>query len=987
MNFKQLVLVSLCCLSGWSMDVSAQQKGRGPKFNPQRWKQQYGSRIDLSQWRDKHPIPWGGWFAPEKPECGKTWYVQIGPVGVNTLMHDQAQKSIPTFHGAAPAIIKNGSGDLHFNTVEIVAVDPTGPAKGILEPGDLIVTIDGEFIKSPGDVYKNREIMEIKRRNLEVHVGVLIDRAQARGRVTFGVIRVPKSDHGRGGRSRDELLKLVKPVTVAIDPVGSFGDQFDPKSSKLANISFIMAERLIAQQEEAGFWQAPGTYAGNGFHTAMCGLGLLATGDPRYNEAIKKAAYWIAYESWGTDWAYPTGIEALFVGEYVLRSKDRGILKGYQSLLDRCRPFVLSDYVAGHKYHPGYAGSGYIGGGAAIASAFAVASHTPLNTYNDLLDQMLRRAQELAPQGTYPYGRYSGKKALFNGQPSRGQSYSAGTGPMVLATFIRGGSRYFAEVTAKKYGQGPWGDADGGHATHILTYVWGALASSIVSNEGLKGSMEAFFWRLTLTVGYDGFVNMNGNRLEYHGGEGIMGYPYWNTGAYLMVFNAHKRNMAITGHPKYKARRFRNYPLAYMPDKSFQKAVQRNWNMVVANLGKKSPKPLLQGLAMLRTIPEDEKLGERVFDLLNTQGVEAAKVVASYSGLPANQKADFIEAILGIGVEINIFKPEKKEGSSASDLTPKIEISCYSPNQRWNECGPKGVRLPAPAIDLSGRIDLSNKESHGLAANLHFEFNKDKMKYTSDISVSGGENVPLNAKIQIKVAGLEFSYDRTVWAFPTHPQRDFANRRRIWVPGVLNESSMYYKFPIQLATGDLLDAKCTEGRHILVHDRGKVLGEKESLFINAGLPCKFLLSEGDKWEARVQEVEILKPELARMVPSSVTAEGGSIDGEVSKLYDLDFSTVVTASINSGRDFMYLYFEFPKPVACESFAMYLGRGHGNYEVAYHNGRDYVAQWYGGFRGRRLLIHKPVKSNKFRVKLMSNPGAQFAFKEFHFHPYVR
>ncbi|NQZ58696.1 MAG: hypothetical protein HRT88_14675, partial [Lentisphaeraceae bacterium] len=362
------------------------------------------------------------------------------------------------------------------------------------------------------------------------------------------------------------LERYCKTLEFKIPRIGSFGKNFDPHCNKVRNYSAILAKRLAIQQAPDGSWPFINSYTTPAFYTSMCGLGLLAEDNPAYQKHIRKAAHYVAYSGQFSAWSWARGINAMFLGEYYLRTKDKSILTGLSLALKRCEDTLLVGYVAGHHFHnPGYSGGGQISGSGTIACALAIAEHTPAKFTRGTALKMMERIQSLAIHGTVPYGRASARSSkrkvfdLNNRWP--GQSSTAGVAPYYMAAKISGGSSYFNEIVSRRFRQAPYGDVDGGHGTHTIPYTLGSIAISLCSPEAHKANMQAFLWKLTTQRGFDGFIVNNSNPMEHHTGETVMGKPWWSTGAYLLMMNALKRNLAITGEKQYMAESQKDLPL------------------------------------------------------------------------------------------------------------------------------------------------------------------------------------------------------------------------------------------------------------------------------------------------------------------------------------------------------------------------------------------------------------------------------------------
>ncbi|NQZ58600.1 MAG: hypothetical protein HRT88_14180, partial [Lentisphaeraceae bacterium] len=365
-----------------------------------------------------------------------------------------------------------------------------------------------------------------------------------------------------------ELKTYCKTVEFKIPRIGSFGKSFDPKSDKLRNYTATLAKRLSIQQAPDGSWRYLASFTSPSFYTSMCGLGLLAEDNPAYKKHIRKAAHYVAYSGQKSNWSWTHGINTMFLAEYYLRTKDKSILDGLSVALLACEKSLFVDYVAGHHASsPGYGGFGQISGSGAVACALAIAEHTPAKFTRGTALNMMATIQSLSPRGVIPYGRRTlgslTKQAFKHEGFLKGQSAFAGTGLYYAAGKISGGSSFFNDVVTRRLETAPYGDLDGGHATHTLHFVFGIIAASISSPKAYKANLEAFLWKLTTHRGFDGLIVNNSNPMEHHSGEKVMGKPWWSTGGYLIMLNAHKRNLAMTGKEKYMASSQKELPLIH----------------------------------------------------------------------------------------------------------------------------------------------------------------------------------------------------------------------------------------------------------------------------------------------------------------------------------------------------------------------------------------------------------------------------------------
>ncbi len=759
---------------GVSLNTSAAVKKRVSgknQFDFQQWKKSSCKKIDIKNWSKYNPSPWSNFFDEDKEDCAKRWYVNLGPLGISTLMHDRSWYVMKGCREIYPKFLCDKDGAV-FNAFEVLDVKPGAPSNGKLQKGDLIVAIDGKSLKTSQQTLPEMELGNRSCRGLEMNAGLLIDQAEGRGRIRLSVLRIPtnkkkslgklgndlrrwrtvqklnegafnihledidqlifKSSAKKGvrlnkvflvnedgykvpvissagrrtatllnnpldvpygkwmltgelqlnkggsielqvtktGALPKSLLKFVKEVEIDLPQIGSFGSSFNPNSAKVRNYSQIIASRLAVQQEEDGSWKAGG-YATNVFPTSICALALMSTGDPAYQGNIRKAAYYVANGPW-SKWAYPYGLRLTFLAEYYLRTKDKGILPALKFHLAESHRYILADYTAGHSNKPGYGGYGYIGAGGMIACGLAVASHTPAASFEDkvILDKMLERVQQIAPKGKVPYGRgYKGdtKKEL---EEVEGQGGSCGTGPYFFASLIRGGAKHFTKMAARRYGQGPWGSGENGHATQTIHFVWACLAAANCGSKALLGNMNAYLWKFTTLREYDGFINKNNYRVEYHSGDAVLGRPYWRTAGYLLIMNAYKRNLAITGNPKYRAKSFRNVPLLFHQHQAAYKFIERNWFLAEAVLYPHVPKSLKSGIDKLRALKRGENLGNDLRKLLKSHAPVIARDILNSKVSHNLNRGQLAELILGVGFEAactpNYAEDLEEEGAGAS---------------------------------------------------------------------------------------------------------------------------------------------------------------------------------------------------------------------------------------------------------------------------------------------------------------------------------
>ncbi|NQZ59911.1 MAG: PDZ domain-containing protein, partial [Lentisphaeraceae bacterium] len=136
----QFLLASFMCCGAVSK-ISTSDAGY------RQWNDRYGKLVDMNAWKTNNPMPYTNYFPKTNPEGLKRWHISLGPLGVNTLMHDRTWTS--AFKGCneiAPIELMDECGQIK-STYEVTIVKPGGPAEGILQKGDLILQMDGQDLK------------------------------------------------------------------------------------------------------------------------------------------------------------------------------------------------------------------------------------------------------------------------------------------------------------------------------------------------------------------------------------------------------------------------------------------------------------------------------------------------------------------------------------------------------------------------------------------------------------------------------------------------------------------------------------------------------------------------------------------------------------------------------------------------------------------------------------------------------------------------
>ena len=1003
--------------------------GNPVSFSFAEWKSTYGAKIeDMGEWEKRNPGPYTSYFPSSKPDGWKKWYINLGPLGVRTYMHDRTWGEASAVKEFFPKALCDKDG-LLFSNFEVIDVKSGSPSEGYLKTGDLILKIDDVPLETATALLLPQKFAGLLVRGLEFHAGQLIDVAEGRGKIKLTVLRLPsgtrdrqvaqparewktlrsqkltqpfafsvpmqaghvgridfmtgdkrilgkrlsknaisceaKLSNGSGtsipidklqgefripegnwtlsGRIESShsgdgkilctietttpaafppaLSRYLKEIEFPIPQLGSFGSVYSPTGTKALNVNAVMTHRLVAQQLPDGSWPKAKSYSSQSFHTAMCGLALLSTGNPEYNERIKKAAHYVARSSQGK-WAYVRGTRLIFLAEYYLRTRDETILPGLRQHVIDARACVFSDYTCGHSVGgPGYGGYGYTGSSSVIACGLALADKGGALGETDrvVLNRMLRRVQSLAAGGVVPYGR-TGK---HNTEVNEGHRGGCRTGAFVHACLMSGGARHFMNAAVKRYSTAPYGTAENGHATQTLHFFWSSMAIANCGPEAHQNNMSAYLWKFVTYREYDGFANKNNSRTEYHGGDGVIGSPHWRTAAYVILLNAHKRNLAITGAPAYRSTRLQDYPLAFFGDKAFHNHVLRNWALAEAILGGAAPGAFTSTLKTLRDLPDTEELGVQLLELLNREVPTVVRSISSIPRLRQSHRARLLQLVHGIVFESactvdgvveeddepsarNLSKQEEKAAAKAAEkkfrkdlakgkveaqLECSVTIQPISLASRWlKSLDQQGAAYPA--LEAKGTVICTDSTRQHLKAPVRIDFStqgppadaskRERKKLAAEqvkafkIQMDPGDKGELTLNYNYTINGVPLSYTETL-PLPTPVMRGWLpNHCKVWVPGVVAEDyhSGQYCIRVLLRTGEVV---ACERRNL------EIPGD----YLLAGTPCQFLISPGSAWGHNLHEVRILNPKYRSARPLQTTVAGSRFTGPPESLTDYD----------------------------------------------------------------------------------------------------
>lgn len=979
-------------------------------------------RIDIRAYRERYPDVHMGWMPqrPDQAEEAKRWGHWLGPIGVRVRSHVPQWQTRPAFAALVPKVLQSQTGELALSAAEVVSVAEGSPAEGHLREGDLIVGIEGEFLRS-GDAYRpDWDFMHKDRRELQLMLGEKLDEAQARGDLRLTVMRIPEgreealpvatrelwrgeggnqsvgvqefdialpeggvvtleshqfdeSIHGDGAMWMDVVLVGEKgeeslferpaaamqagygratlgtdePVEVhgesfaqslnlhatgqakwevpagttrikgrfaalsygkvqprihhtnaalplqgihreslvelrfPIGRTGRFAERFPRDCAKTALMVTRHADWLAAQQREDGSWPRLAGYTSDGWDTAWCALALMSCGDAKFDEAVRKAAYRLAYDGAPSEWTAERSMRLIFLSEYYLKTRDPQILAGvqaaYHQLVDCCK----HDFMAGHKVNGfGYGIAGQHYGTGHLALGLALASRTPIATDRRTVDGVIRHAGEVCVNGTYAYGR---GRRMARDDSRRHAGGHAMSGPGLLAVQIGGGHATAVEEFVERMAAS-MGDGDNSHATSSLAFIFSSLALAAADEEVFLEHMRHFRYKLTLDDNWEGGFLKSAFPLDFQGGEGVTSVWIRSAGT-LLTLNALKKNLAITGKRElWNPERLEGVAVSEWGGQVHSYYL-RNWCLALELLGNRAPSALSEGIRKLHELPRDAELVPATRRIVESGAPAMIRQIAGDAGLDEQRRAHAIELLCGVDFKIY---------TGLKDGRQSIELHVARPLHQLN-----WLDADKEAMHRSSGLQFSSKvviEGGNLAEPVEFEtkgiegFDLDqgirKFGVTGDLKRSAVTEFDGVAEISFELGDTRVRYRRPLKFNHEFAHSNHVNLRRLQLR-LRFAPRAYYQTQALMIAGLPFDCMYPaermmeirgpgEGIDVMAHEGDAVLVDLSS----ENFICPWV--HALKLESPTQ-VEILEPAQHRMVV-------GAHEGEWDAFHDFSKAT-------------------------------------------------------------------------------------------------
>ena len=394
----------------------------------------------------------------------------------------------------------------------ITQVDRGSPADGVLAVDDVILGVGGKPFESDA------------RRAFGEAISVA-ERTENKG-----ALRLLRWRKGR----TDQVL-------VQLKPMGSYSATapYDcPKSSRIfaQGCEAIAAHLKTAKDKERG----------NPIIRSLNALALLASGKPEYLPLVREEAHWAAsyvvtgggYESWL--YAYVN----LFLGEYVLTTRDMEVMPGLQRITLAVAHGQSSVGSWGHHFsYPNGLLEGY---GAmhqpGLPLMMSLVLARAAGVKDPAVDLAIARGDRFVNfyigKGCIPYGDHHPWMETHddNGKCAAGA---------VLFDFLGNaqGTEFFSRMTTASYDE----ERDTGHTGNFFNILWAPLGVSRSGPQAMGAWMQEFGWYYDLartwngTFGYQGSPGIPKSSSDHQ-------YRDWDcTGAYMLAYALPLKSLYLTG--------------------------------------------------------------------------------------------------------------------------------------------------------------------------------------------------------------------------------------------------------------------------------------------------------------------------------------------------------------------------------------------------------------------------------------------------------
>lgn len=776
------------------------------------------------------------------------------------------------------------------------------------------------------------------------------------------------------GVHKKKLVELRFPIGKA----GSFSSTYPKNCAKSELTAKRHTEWLAVQQRENGSWPRLSGYTADGWDTAWCGLALMSSGDRQYDEQVRKAAYYLAYDTVPSEWIAERAMRLIFLSEYYLRTKDSEIVAGIQAAYHQVIACCKTDFMSGHKVNGfGYGIAGQHYGTGHMALAIALATKTPIDFDKKLAFGIIRHAGEVCVNGTYAYGR--GRRMARDESNRQGSGGNAMVGPGMLGAILAGGHQSSVKEVLERW-DATIGDADNSHASSSLAYIWSTLAMAAESESLFLKSMQNFKYKMTIDDNWDGGILKAAFPLDFQGGEGVTAVLIRSAGS-ILVLNAAKHNLAITGKKEFKRKARITTTAVSEWGAQVHSYYFRNWSLAKELLGRRAPKGISKGITELKALPRTMELVPSTREVVTRLAPSLIAQIAKDRTLSDTQRAYAIELLCGLDFII-------RASLEGNNQTVELVINQPLHQLNWLDEDKSTLFDKSPlALDATVKISGDNlRENVEFKTEelKHFNLDSGTRKFSATKPLKDGSDPEYTgeAEISFKVGKTRVKYKRPLFFNSALTSRrgggDKANLRRLKLKLRMAPRAYYQSQPLMIA-GTAFDCMYLSERMVeVIPPKKGVINIHEGDIVTVDLASENLICP---WVYSLEFDEMTQVDIAK--PRKIREIRGTIEGDHKNLSDFDYDTYCEIKHEAGKSI--IEYDFGKEITLNGLdANYR---HGCFiRVWAKSGNKWIPLVWDNYSAD--TSHNPTfadtKAKLWRVEVQNGGGKRFHTLRFYHNP---
>ena len=394
------------------------------------------------------------------------------------------------------------------NHFVVTTIDVGSPCHGLLELADVVIGANGTMFSNQND--------------LRMTLGNAIEISEKENSpLTLTVVRKGKQ----------------KSISINLPKLGGYSATWPYNCDKSKKILNATCHFMLYSQLPNGRYVSDGN-----FDTFSAGLLFLASGDPRYFDAARRTAHYVAsfdfskidYDSWAL------GYGGVFMAEYYLATGDVTVLENLNKVVKEIAAGQMKCGSWGHK-SPGGGYGALNQPGLMCTMALVLAKECGILVDEKILNKALTFFNKYPKLGSVPYGdHFPGRSLDDNGK----NSTAALT--LNLAGYSESASILSSSVAQSYFMR------EEGHTGGLFSIAWGPLAAALSSDEEFNKFMDYQKWFYNLSRTWKGsFISLPYQEAltRFDSAGYVQLGPNMCTSVIGLTFALPQKRLRITGAP------------------------------------------------------------------------------------------------------------------------------------------------------------------------------------------------------------------------------------------------------------------------------------------------------------------------------------------------------------------------------------------------------------------------------------------------------